>query len=65
MATDVAMALKLVVGEDDGDDSDIDDETTLEDLAEDLVENGIPPDAAMMILQVIASEIEASDAGDD
>lgn len=65
LATDVAMALKLVVGEDDGDDSDIDDETTLEDLAEKLVENGIPPDAAIMILQVIASEIEASDPGDD
>ena len=65
LATDVAMALKLVVGEDDKDDSDIDDETTLEDLAEKLVENGIPADAAIMILTVIASEIDASDDGSD
>lgn len=65
LASDVAVALQLVVGEDEGDDSDIDDETTLEDLAEKLVENGIPPEAAIMILQVIAAEIEASDTGDD
>jgi hypothetical protein len=65
LATDVAFALKLVVGEDDGDDSDINDETTLEDLAEKLVENGVPPEAAIMILQVIAAEIEAADTGED
>ncbi|MBL4845725.1 MAG: hypothetical protein JKY65_09375 [Planctomycetes bacterium] len=66
LAADIAVALQLVVGDDLDDDSDIDDDTTLEDLAERLVEEGIPPEAAVLILQIIASEIEAGDEeGDD
>lgn len=64
LAADVTTALQLVVGDDEGDDTDIDDETTVDDLAKRLVEEGIPEPAAYLILQVIADEIDAGD-GDD
>ena len=65
LAADVTTAIQLVVGDDDADDNDITDETTVEDLAARLVEEGIPEAAAFLILQVISSEIEAGDDGDD
>lgn len=60
LAADVRLALDLV-----GSDEEENDEETIEDLAIKLGEQGIPEDAAMLILQVIMEVLEAGEAEEE